>query len=126
VAGGSSLPLQLDQESASVIATLTDAVVIGTIHIPTGILSLYHSLPLTDPSRRCFPGHRELVAAGLLLHPGEYIGFSLEVKACKVRAFYRTSLLNVDLEEFAVPDAMMLEVLSALPVPCGVDFRSYP
>ncbi len=118
--------LQLDDASTDALTHASaDAILIGVIDWSSGIVRLFESGSSTSPARRCFASHRDLVQMGVV-RIDETLGFSVNVVAGRVQAFYRTSVLNRSEEDFAISRDMMKMVLAALNVPLAEAFRSYP
>ena len=119
------LRVQVDVATLQRLRTVVDAIMIGVVERSTGVTHLYEAAPITNVPLERFAGHSELVRHGVV-SAAESLGFSIHVSGGKVRAFYRTSILNRDLEDFSVPYAMMLKVLDEVGLPRSSDFRSYP
>jgi hypothetical protein len=118
--------LQLDDASADALTRApADAIFIGVIDWSAGIVRLFVSGPCTNPFDRCFASHRDLVRTGVV-HLEDTFGFSINIVAGEVQAFYRTSVLNRSKRDFAISHDMMRMALAALNVPLADGFRSYP
>jgi hypothetical protein len=120
-----SSPLQLDDVSARLMASISEGTLIGVIDLKSGQIQLFEASPHTDAKLRRFRGHQELLRHGLGSVAG-LVGFSVELAGGRVRAFYRNSILNREYEDFTIEEAMMLKVLAALGWSRAADFRSYP
>ena len=125
MADRSDVTLRLDEASRELLSRIKDAVLIGVIRMHSGSIQLFEG-GATDAAAGRFPGHRELLRAGVVTLPGFALGFSMELAAGRIVAFYRNSILNREFDDFAIPDDMMLEVLAAVGLPRAVTFRSYP
>jgi hypothetical protein len=47
-----------------------------------------------------------------MTHFEEHLGFSCEISGGELKYFYRTSVLNRDFDDFAIPMDMLLETIS--------------
>jgi len=115
----------LDDDSAQLLAASRDAVLLGVIRPLAASIHLFTAASATDVGSRRFAGHMELIRAGVIAGD-DIAGFSIEIKTGAIRRFYRSSILNEDYEDFAIPRDMMLQVLDALNLPRAADFRWYP
>jgi hypothetical protein len=117
--------LVLDEASKKLLISVRSAILIGVIEQSSGRVQLAEGSPVTDVTAKRFSGHQDMVRHRAISVAGT-LGFSLEIASGEVRAFYRTSILNREFEDFAVPSDMMSEVLAVLGLPRAADFRSYP
>jgi hypothetical protein len=115
----------IDAASLSRLNSLTDAVMIGVLHRTNATIYLFEAAAVTDVVAQRFAGHVELVRHSDFA-ASDLLGFSLHIKNRAVQAFYRTSVLNRDFEDFAIPRDMMSQVLSAIGLVPSPQFRSYP
>lgn len=112
-------PLMIESASAELLRRASDHLLLGLIYPLRGTVELF------EARRDKYAGHRDLVRAGLLRLP-DVRGFSLETARGEVVAFYRTSILNFDCDDFAMPRDMMENVLAALALPLAKNFRAFP
>jgi len=125
VADSSPVAFRLDANSARMLATTSDAILIGVVETATGMIRLFVASALTDPATGRFSGHRDLIHHSAI-NSDDCLGFSLEVRSHELHAFYRSSVLNDDFEDFAIPEAIMMGIINAMALRRAGDFRSYP
>jgi len=89
------------------------------------MITLYRAGQRTSVRQRIFAGHRQLLTAGEVPEHG-CRGFSIEVKHGRLRAFYRNSILNIDLSEFCISIDEMDGIIGSLAMKLSDDFVSYP
>lgn len=91
--------LQLDEESVQLLATTTEAILLGVVFRSSGKVSLFEAGPVTDLPRKRFAGHRDLLHLSLV-RLDEAIGFSVYLLAGEVQSFYRISHLEPRVQGF--------------------------
>jgi len=91
----------------------------------SGVIELFEAGSLLNTMAGKYSRHRDLVRAGLV-RSREVLGFSFELANGEISAFYRTSILNVDCDDFALSLDMMRDVLAALRLSQAARFRSFP
>jgi hypothetical protein len=116
--------LQFEPGAAARLKALREGVMIGVLDRSDGLIHLFEAAPKTDLAYNRFAGHVELVRHGVA--GAESIGFSIHIREGEVQAFYRTSILNRDFEDFSIPYDMMLQLLNAIGLPRSRGFRFYP
>lgn len=104
---------------------MTSGILIGAIERRGGRIRLAEAGPVADATAGRFSGHQDMLRHGII-SAVDSLGFSLEIASRQVRNFYRTSVLNREYEDFAIPNDMMLQVLAVIGLPRTADFRTYP
>jgi hypothetical protein len=115
----------LDETSGHILASMANGILLGAIDRRSGRVQLMQAASVTDANAKQFSGHRDMLRYGAISE-AERLGFSLEIASGEIRAFYRTSILNREYEDFAIPNDMMLEVLAVIGLARSADFSSYP
>ena len=122
---GQSSWVILDETSRHIWASMANGILLGAIDRRSGRVQLVQAAPVTDANGKRFSGHRDMLRYGAISET-ERVGFSLEIASGEIRAFYRTSILNREYEDFAIPNDMMLALLAVIGFPRSAHFPSYP
>ena len=111
--------MRLTERAVSLLRGRNNDSFIGVVFQNSAEIELFVAKPTVSPAREEFPGHRELLAEGIIPAAG-VLGFSFEVINGHIRYFYRSSCLNAHLPlqmiSMEMTDNIVVEISTVKPV----------
>jgi hypothetical protein len=119
--------MRLTEKGISLLRSGRDGTFLGVIDDTTVQIDLFSCSRIVSVERDEYPGHRQLLEHKRIPSSGVR-GFSFTIYRGEISAFYRNSLLNLNLrdESISVDDVNMILGELGLEVRISRDIRIYP